>query len=79
VIDTAALAQAWRGGRLSGAGLDVYESEPAPPAELFDCPNVVLTPHVAGWSPEAVDATFRLFLDNSRRHFAGEAVLTPIG
>ncbi|MGY8526728.1 2-hydroxyacid dehydrogenase [Paracidovorax citrulli] len=79
VIDTAALAVALRTGAIGGAGLDVYESEPAPPLELLDCPNLVLTPHVAGWSPEAIDATVRLFLENARRHFAGEPVQTPVG
>ncbi|WP_420998183.1 2-hydroxyacid dehydrogenase [Cupriavidus sp. 30B13] len=79
VLDTAALAAALRAGQLGGAGLDVYETEPEPPAELFDCPNVVLTPHVAGWSPEAIDASVRQFVENSRRHFAGEPVLTPVG
>jgi len=78
VIDSAALAQALRQGRLGGAGLDVYESEPLPPAELLDLPNAVLTPHVAGWSPESVAETVRLFLENSQRHFSGQPVLTPV-
>ena len=78
VVDTAALAQALRTGALAGAGLDVYESEPLPPAELLDLDNVVLTPHVAGWSPEAVQATVDLFLYNAHRHFAGQPLVTPV-
>lgn len=78
VVDTAALAAALRDGRLAGAGLDVYESEPAPPAELIGLDNVVLTPHVAGWSPEAIQAAFDRFLENARRHFAGEPLVSPI-
>jgi lactate dehydrogenase-like 2-hydroxyacid dehydrogenase len=78
VIDTAALAQALRDGRVAGAGLDVYEGEPLPPAELLGLPNAVLTPHVAGWSPESVAETVRLFLENSQRHFSGQPVLTPV-
>ena len=78
VIDTAALAQALREGRLAGAGLDVYESEPAPPAELLGLDSVVLTPHVAGWSPEAVQASVDRFLENARRHLAGEAPVSPV-
>ncbi|GAB7534830.1 2-hydroxyacid dehydrogenase [Burkholderia sp. 3C] len=77
-VDTAALAAALREGRLAGAGLDVYESEPAPPAELIDLDTVVLTPHVAGTSPEARDRTIDLFLDNAARHFAGQPLLTPL-
>ena len=78
VVDTAALAQALRVQAIAGAGIDVYESEPAPPAALLEFSNVVLTPHVAGWSPQAVDASVDLFLENARRHLAGEAVLTPV-
>ncbi|MBV7540196.1 2-hydroxyacid dehydrogenase [Acidovorax sp. sic0104] len=78
VIDTAALAQALRDGTIAGAGLDVYESEPAPPAELIDLDTVVLTPHVAGWSPEAVQASVDRFLENARRHLAGEVPVSPI-
>lgn len=78
VVDTAALAQALHAGTVRGAGLDVYETEPAPPTVLLDCPNVVLTPHMAGWSPEAIQASVDQFLENARRHFAGEPLLTPV-
>ena len=78
VVDTAALAQALRTHAIAGAGLDVYESEPAPPAELIGLSNVVLTPHVAGWSPEAVQNSVDRFMENARRHLAGEAPVTPL-
>ena len=78
VVDTAALAQALRASRIAGAGLDVYESEPAPPAELIDLDNLVITPHVAGWSPEAVQASVDRFMENARRHLAGEVPVSPI-
>ncbi|CAG4895359.1 2-hydroxyacid dehydrogenase [Paraburkholderia gardini] len=78
VVDTAALAVALKAGAIAGAGLDVYEGEPHPPEALIALPNVVLTPHVGGTSPESVAATVRNFIDNATRHFAGEPVLTPI-
>ena len=78
VVDTAALADALATGAIAGAGLDVYESEPHPPEALLTLRNVVLTPHVGGRSPEAITASVHNFLANARRHFAGEAVLTPI-
>ena len=78
VVDTEALAAALREGRLAGAGLDVYESEPKPPAQLVGLDNVVLTPHMAGWSPEAVTASVQRFLDNAEGHFAGRGVVSPV-
>lgn len=78
VVDTAALAGALRDGALAGAALDVYESEPAPPAPLLDLPGVLLTPHVAGWSPEAIQASVDRFIANATRHLAGEAVVSPV-
>jgi D-3-phosphoglycerate dehydrogenase len=78
VVDTAALAEALTSGAIAGAGLDVYESEPHPPEALLALRNVVLTPHVGGRSPEAIAASVDIFLANAQRHFAGEAVLTPI-
>ncbi len=78
IVDTGALAAALDAGTIAGAALDVYDSEPHPPAQLVDSPRVVLTPHVAGRSPEAVTASYRQFLDNATRFFAGEALLTPL-
>ena len=78
VVDTAALADALSNGVIAGAALDVYESEPAPPQALLPLTNVVLTPHVAGTSPEAIMASVDHFIANATRHFAGEDVLTPI-
>ena len=39
---------------------------------------VVATPHIAGWSPESMQASLQCFLDNAELHFAGRPVRTPI-
>ncbi|HEY9108298.1 MAG TPA: 2-hydroxyacid dehydrogenase [Roseateles sp.] len=77
-VDTAALATALRNGRIAGAALDVYESEPLPPQELVDLPNVILTPHVAGWSPQSIRATVECFIANVQAWRRGEPLPTPI-
>lgn len=47
IVDTAALADALRAGRLAGAAVDVYDTEPIPKDNpLLDAPNTVLTPHI---------------------------------
>lgn len=78
LVDTAALAKALRDGTLAGAALDVYESEPHPPEALMELDNVILTPHVAGWSPESVQATVDLFLANVARWRRGEALVNAL-
>jgi (S)-sulfolactate dehydrogenase len=54
VVDEEALAVGLRAGKLYGAALDVFESEPLPAeSPLAGCPNLILTPHVAGLTREA--------------------------
>jgi len=56
IIDEGALYSALVSGKLAGAGLDVFEQEPPPSGHsLFDLPNVIMAPHVAGVTREAVD------------------------
>jgi D-3-phosphoglycerate dehydrogenase len=56
IVEEAALYDALKSGQLAGAGLDVFEQEPPPLGHsLFELPNVIIAPHVAGVTREAVD------------------------
>jgi lactate dehydrogenase-like 2-hydroxyacid dehydrogenase len=78
VVDTQALVAALASGQLAGAALDVFDDEPAVPDALKALCNTVLTPHVAGQSPEAARDTVTLVVRNLQAFFAGEPVLTPV-
>lgn len=78
IVDTDALVAALRDGRIAGAGLDVVDGEPEVPADLLAVPNLTITPHTAGRSPESITAMVGLVIRNLNAHFAGEPVLTPI-
>jgi len=78
VIDEDALIAALKAGRIGGAGLDVFETEPTPPARWTDVPNLTLTPHLGGGTRDAIMESALLVLENLRRHFAGEPLATPV-
>ena len=75
VVDTRALVDALQRGVIAGAALDVVEGEPDLPADLVALDNVILTPHVAGRSPDVVQAQLALCLANLDAHFGGGGVL----
>lgn len=79
VVDESALIAALKNGRLAGAGLDVFEEEPTPAARWADAPNTTLTPHLGGGTREALFAGSQNVLENLRRFYAGEALLSPLG
>jgi lactate dehydrogenase-like 2-hydroxyacid dehydrogenase len=79
LVDESALIEALRTGALGGAALDVFEDEPPVAEKWRGVPNLVLTPHIAGFTREAGEDLPRQQRENVRRYFAGEPLLTPVG
>ena len=62
-----------------GAALDVFEHEPLPAdSPLWSLPNVLVTPHIAGFRPDHWDAVTALFADNLRRFESGQPLLNVV-
>lgn len=79
IVDGPALIRALNEERIGGAGLDVTPVEPLPAdSPLWDMPNVIITPHVAGGSPIRMDRTVALFCDNLERFLVGKPLLSVI-
>jgi lactate dehydrogenase-like 2-hydroxyacid dehydrogenase len=74
VLDTVALLDALACREIAGAGLDVIEGEPDVPAALFEHPDVLVTPHIAGRSPASLIAQRDALLASLAQHFAGRSV-----
>jgi len=79
LVDEAALIDALRDRRIGGAALDVFNDEPLPADSPFwTLPNVLITPHTAGWRPDHWDAAVALFAGNLRRFEAGRPLLNVV-
>lgn len=76
IVDEAAVAAALRDGRLGGAALDVYETEPVTAdwaARFADTPNLVLTPHIAGVTVESSRRISFATIENVKRVLEGNS------
>jgi phosphoglycerate dehydrogenase-like enzyme len=72
VVDEAALARALEAGAIAGAAIDVFATEPLPSGHAFwRLPNLVLTPHVSGYTPRLLEKILALFEENLDRFLAG--------
>lgn len=72
IVDTDALVDALNAGRVRAA-LDVTEPEPLPEGHpLWRCPNLLLTPHIGGSTPQFTPRALRTAADELRRYIAGE-------
>ncbi|MDE0494656.1 MAG: D-2-hydroxyacid dehydrogenase [Acidimicrobiaceae bacterium] len=72
LVDQTALTEALKAGRVAGAGLDVFVTEPLPPDDpLWELPNVLITPHNSGSSHGSPLRVIDLFFDNLDLYLAG--------
>jgi D-3-phosphoglycerate dehydrogenase len=79
VVVEADLVDALESGHLGGAGLDVTETEPLPPSSrLWNCPGVLITPHLGAQSARRVDDTVDFFCENMRRRLDGRPLLNLV-
>jgi glyoxylate reductase len=72
IVDEKALVRALQSGRIAGAGLDVFENEPAVEPELLSMENVVLLPHIASASLQTRTLMAAMASDNLVAHFYGK-------
>ena len=73
VIDENALLAALLDGKIMGAGLDVFVDEPLPEGHPFyEIPNMIISPHIAGFSSMYRERAFDLFIANLDRYIKGD-------
>ncbi len=79
IVDEAALAEALTSGRLAGAALDVFTTEPLPlTSPLWNCPTLTISPHCADHTDRTLERALDIYLDNLGRFLAGEPLLNVV-
>jgi phosphoglycerate dehydrogenase-like enzyme len=79
LINEKCLIKALKKGWIAGAGLDVFETEPLPEnSPLWAMENVILTPHISGFTPYYDERATDLFAENLRRYLAGDPLLNLV-
>ena len=79
IVEHGALVAALRERRISGAALDTVFEEPLPADDpLWELDNVIVTPHIAGNSPELDERTYAVLEDNLRRYVGGQPLLNVV-
>jgi phosphoglycerate dehydrogenase-like enzyme len=79
LVDDEAVGEALKDGRLGGAALDVFSTEPLEPDSVYwDLPNVIVTPHVSGSMQDYWTPLLALFTENLRRLECGEPLLNVV-
>lgn len=79
IVDEDALVAALSAGKLAGAALDVTEQEPLPAdSPLWDAPNLLLTPHLAGASAPKERRVVEIFRDNLERYLNGDPLINVV-
>jgi phosphoglycerate dehydrogenase-like enzyme len=79
LVDEEALADALRREQIAGAALDVFEQEPLPvDSPLWQMEQVIISPHVSGFTPSYDELASALFAENLRRYVAGESLLNLV-
>jgi D-2-hydroxyacid dehydrogenase (NADP+) len=79
LIDEAALVRALQEGRIAGAGLDVFSQEPLPAdSPLWEFPNVIISPHIAGGMEDYVERATNVFVENLSRYLSGKRLINVV-
>jgi phosphoglycerate dehydrogenase-like enzyme len=79
VVDELALINALQTGHLRGAILDVFETEPLDvKSPLWTLPNVILSPHVSGLTPNYDQRAVELFANNLEKYLSGQPLLNEV-
>ncbi len=79
IVEENALLEALQSGQIAGAGIDVCETEPLPAeSPLWEAPNLILTPHFAGFSGQRLSRLTKLFRENLKRYQSGERLVNEV-